>query len=228
MRFLVIACVVATALGFTASGRRVGSSTQLSAKSKSVPFLEVSPALAANPDMPGNVQFDPLGFTNNWLGKDWSQQVVPDIWPETAPRTPITTLEWMREAEVKHGRVSMLAIVGWVAVDAGVRLPGSVFAAIPDSLSAHNAAVANGSMGFLLLVSFVLELAGGAAIYDQAKGSGRKPAEFAFDPLGLAKDPVNKARYLQNEIKNGRLAMLAFSGIVTQNALHPDVAFPYF
>lgn len=43
--------------------------------------------------------------------KDWSQQVVPDIWPEATPRTPITTVEWMREAELKHGRLSMLAVV---------------------------------------------------------------------------------------------------------------------
>lgn len=43
--------------------------------------------------------------------KDWSQQVVPDIWPEAATRTPITTVEWMREAELKHGRLSMLAVV---------------------------------------------------------------------------------------------------------------------
>ena len=101
--------------------------------------------------------------------KDWSQQVVPDIWPEAAARTPVTTIEWMREAELKHGRLSMLAVVvlifsnfvtfgaesnifhssdqGWVAVDSGLRFPGEIFSAIPNSLAAHDAAVANGSMG---------------------------------------------------------------------------------
>ena len=79
--------------------------------------------------------------------KDWSQQIVPDIWPEAAPRTPITTIEWFRESELKHGRLAMLAVLGWVAVDAGLRFPGEAYSAIPNSLAAHTAAVQNGSMG---------------------------------------------------------------------------------
>jgi hypothetical protein len=45
------------------------------------------------------------------------------------------------------GRIAMLAVAGWAAVDGGVRLPGEKFAAIKDSFSAHDASVANGSMG---------------------------------------------------------------------------------
>jgi methanogenic corrinoid protein MtbC1 len=53
----------------------------------------------------------------------------------------------MTEAEIKHSRMSMLAVLGWVAVDLGVRFPGEKFASIPNSLAAHNAAVENGSLG---------------------------------------------------------------------------------
>ena len=134
----------------------------------------------------------------------------------------------MREAELKHSRVCMLAIVGWLAVDAGIRFPGSPYGSIPSSLAAHNAAVANGSMGFMLLAIGILELASGAAIFDQAKGSGRLPGDFAFDPLGFSKDKKKMQRYATSEIKNGRLAMLAFSGIVTQAALFPEKSFPFF
>jgi len=133
----------------------------------------------------------------------------------------------MRESELKHGRVAMLAVLGWVAVDSGARFPGSPYGSIPDSFHAHDAAVANGSMGFLLLCAFVLELAGGAAIFDQAKGSGRQAGDFSFDPLGLGKDAKKRQRYATSEIKNGRLAMLAISGILTQAASFPDKAFPY-
>ena len=73
-----------------------------------------------------------------------------------------------------------------------------------------------------------LEVLRGAAIYDQAKGSGRASGEFSFDPLGLGKDPKKRARYETSEIKNGRLAMLAISGIATVGALFPDRSFPYF
>lgn len=81
---------------------------------------------------------------------------------------------------------------------------------------------------FLLVAISALEIIFGAALFDQAKGSGRVAGEFNFDPLNFSKDPKSKARYLTNEIKNGRLAMLAFAGIVTQSALFPDKSFPFF
>lgn len=147
---------------------------------------------------------------------------MPDIWPESESRTPITTIQWMREAELKHGRVSMLAIVGWLVVESGVRFPGAMFTSISSALSAHDACVKNGSMAVLLIAVFLLELAGGAAIFDQAKGSGRAPGDFAFDPFKLSSSPERAQRYAQAEIKNGRLAMLAISGILTQSAAFPD------
>ena len=81
---------------------------------------------------------------------------------------------------------------------------------------------------FLLFAVSLLELTSGAAILDQARGSGRAPGEFNFDPLGFGKNAANLKRYRVNEVKNGRLAMLAFSGIVTQAALFPEKAFPFF
>lgn len=80
----------------------------------------------------------------------------------------------------------------------------------------------------LLLLVSILEFANGAAIFDQSKGSGRLPGDFSFDPLGFGKDAKARERYATSEIKNGRLAMLAFSGIVTQAAVFPDKAFPFF
>ncbi len=156
---------------------------------------------------------------------------MPDIWPEPLVRTPIRTIDWMREAEVKHGRIAMLAVVGWLAVDAGVRFPGAgeAYTSIPGSLAAHEAAVSNGSMAVLLNLVAVLELMNGAAIFDQSRGSGRAAGDFSFDPLGFGKDAKSKERYATSEIKNGRLAMLAFSGIVTQAALFPDQPFfPFY
>jgi len=40
--------------------------------------------------------------------------------------------------------------------------------------------------------------------------------------LGFGKDAKNLARYRVSEVKNGRLAMLAISGILTQAAVFPD------
>jgi len=230
MRAFVVFGALAQAIAFSSpSARNAVSMTQLLAKSKAVPFLEAPKNIPT--DAPGYAGFDPVGFTDSWLDKDWSQQVVPDIWAEGGAEgrsTPITTTQWMQESELKHGRVAMLATLGWIVVDSGIRFPGSapVTGSITSSLTAHDAAVANGSLGVLLLISFVLELAGGAAIYEQAKGSGRQVGDFSFDPLGFGKNPAALKKYKENEIANGRLAMLAFSGIVTQAAL--GYAFPYF
>lgn len=144
-RSIICLTVISAVLAFSSVKPSI-SSTALNARSKSVPFLEQPPALDGT--LPGDVGFDPLGLSSLYADKDWSQQLVPDNWIDV-PRTPIKTVEWMRESEVKHGRYAMLAVLGWVAVDAGLRFPGDAFAAIPNSLAAHNMAVENGSMGYV-------------------------------------------------------------------------------
>ena len=42
---------------------------------------------------------------------------------------------WLREAELKHGRVCMLAIVGFLSVDAGFKFPGKAFEGVSSITS---------------------------------------------------------------------------------------------
>lgn len=168
-------------------------------KSKAIPFLPKPEALDGS--MAGDVGFDPVGFSS-WL-----------------------PLDYVREAEIKHGRVAMLATLGYVAVDLGLRFPSPKYLGL-SSLTAHDAMVKTGDMAVGLLFIGLLELFSGVAIFEMSKGSDRQPGDFTFDPLGLAKDTTRLQRYQLNELKNGRLAMLAFSGIVTQAAL-TEKGFPY-
>merc|ERR1711988_1646222 len=46
-------------------------------------------------------------------------------------------VNWLREAEIKHGRLCMLAFLGWITVDAGITFPGEQFEGI-KSLEAHD------------------------------------------------------------------------------------------
>ncbi len=62
------------------------------------------------------------------------------------------------QAELKHARICMLAVVGWVSVDLGFRVP---YAPEVSSLAAHDATVDKGPMTFLLLVLSVIEISAG-------------------------------------------------------------------
>ena len=170
---------------------------KMSSKSEAVPFLKAPEKLKG---MVGYKGFDPLGFSD-----------VLD------PR-------FLREAELKHGRTAMLATVGFVATDLGVKLPGDIHAV--SSVAAHNAAVSWGGMSQILAAVTVLEFVSVIALYQMLNGSGRKPGDYGFDPLNFSKGKEDKTMELK-EIENGRLAMVAFAGIVTQ-AVATGKEFPYF
>ena len=78
-------------------------------------------------------------------------------------------------AEVKHGRICMLAWLGFVAVDNGARIYP-----LPEaykgltSVTAHDALVENGAMGQILLFVGLAEMVSWIAISQMLQGSGRK------------------------------------------------------
>ena len=51
-------------------------------------------------------------------------------------------------------------------------------------------------------------------------------ADFGFDPIGFSSDPKIKEDLQMKELANGRLAMFAFGGVVTQSVLTGN-SFPY-
>merc|ERR1719460_598846 len=156
------------------------------AKSRALPWLE-SPAHLEG--MLGNAGFDPWGLS-----------------------TP-QNLKWMREAELKHGRICQLAWAGYVAVDLGIKFPGEKYAGL-SSFTAHEA-TANYELFYLLLFVGTAETIGFSQIYSMMAGDNdRAPGDFGFDPLGLLTEKTSK-QYYEAELVHGRLAMIAFSGVVT-------------
>lgn len=122
---------------------------------------------------------------------------------------------WLREAELKHGRVCMLAITGFLANDAGFKFPGEKFAGI-SSIDAHDKMVESGHMWFLLFFVGVCESIHASVVIPRLDGdwSGYEPGNYGLDPWGLDTPTRREA-----ELKNGRLAMLASGGLFTQAAL---------
>jgi hypothetical protein len=184
------------------SSRAVG--TQLAAeKSPAIPFLPYPQNLKG---YVGDVGFDPLR--------------VSDYFP----------MDYLRESELKHGRIAMAATAGWVAVDLGVRVfPVPEGWAELTPVTAHDALVKTGSMGQLLLFFGLTEMLAYISLSQMLQGSGREAGNFGFDPLSLmSKLSEDKKKEMKlKELTNGRAAMLAFAGIVTQSVLYGK-SFPYF
>uniref|UniRef100_UPI0032E93920 ACPII-2 n=1 Tax=Chroomonas placoidea TaxID=173977 RepID=UPI0032E93920 len=154
--------------------------------SDSVPFLKQPTNLDGS--YVGDVGFDPLGFSD------------------------VFDIRVLREAELKHGRIAMLATLGMVVQDAYTFPFFDKVLPIP----AHDVIVKSGGMSQILLWTSFAEIFGGIALFQTIQGK-RAPGDYSFDPLNLsANDLEKRERYALAEIKHSRLAMLAFSGMVHQ------------
>lgn len=125
----------------------------------------------------------------------------------------------------------MMAVVGWIATDFGLRFPGAgePYTSISSAYTAHNTLVENGTMGFLLMAVGLVEVCSGAALVQVSKGEiEREAGDFKFGSKYMdGMDEKGVFNMKTKEINNGRLAMLAFGGIATQTALGYE-SFPYF
>lgn len=135
-------------------------------------------------------------------------------------------MDYLREAELKHGRIAMLAAVGFIATDVGFVIHPL---ATPDmtSASAHDAMAAAGVMGNMAWPIAFLEIVSYIGVAEMLQGSGREPGDLGFGSsylVGKSDEYVKSMKY--KEIMNGRLAMLAISGMVTQSVLF-EKGFPY-
>lgn len=174
------------------------SSTALSAeKSQALPFLNRPPLLDGS--MAGDVGFDPLGLSN-----------IDDVGID---------LYWLREAEIKHCRVAMLAVTGFLQVEAFGPAPGCEAATAKCQTDAfwqiwnsHPQYIAAG-----LIMIMMFEAVSGIAATSGRESGDRAPGDFGLDPLGFMKgDPAKVERLKAQEVANGRLAMWAASGLILQ------------
>jgi light-harvesting complex I chlorophyll a/b binding protein 5 len=160
--------------------------------------------------MPGDFGFDPL-----YLGADKEQ------------------LEWYRNAELIHGRFAMLGTAGILFTDG---LNQSGVGNFPSWTDVQAQTFDFADTTTLFLVQMILfSFAEHKRLYDlKNPGSQGAPGSFmgleaslsgsgvagypgkVFDPLNLAKNPAEFEELKVKEIKNGRLAMMAFLGICAQ------------
>jgi len=123
---------------------------------------------------------------------------------------------WLREAELKHGRMAMLAVFGIIVQSSGVHLPGNEEVSFADT----NWVTAPSSLppaawGQVIAFIGLVEGQKSAGLYDLWNGQTdkREPGDYGWGKDFLSKDPVAADKMRLKELKNGRLAMIAFMGI---------------
>jgi len=169
-------------------------------KSQSLPFMDRPAALDGS--MVGDVGFDPLGFA----------------------KTEADLFNY-REAEIKHGRLAMLAAAGWPISELfDQKLANLIGAPAVVDASDRAPSVLNGGLGKISPVYWVACLAAAGAIdliqNDKAAKNGPEytfAGNLGFDPLGLyPKDEAGQKRMQLAELKNGRLGMIAITAFAFQ------------
>merc|ERR1712242_592564 len=133
-----------------------------------------------------------------------------------------------RVVEIKHGRVSMLACIGYI-VPEYVRFPGYLspsegikFSEVPNGLGALSKVPA---LGWAQIITFIGFVESGALTRFGFKRNPNDPSDLGLGFLGACglfgsiKDPKVRAQKLNAEIANGRLAMFAIIAFFFQNGV---------
>lgn len=125
------------------------------------------------------------------------------------------TFEKRREAELKHGRIAMLAVVGLVIQDYA-RLPGSIdidgtsFESVPNGIDAITAIPPFGWLQIVIAIGY-FEL----RVWQQRENS--TPGDFGFGSRFFGEEINGSEKEIDlktKEIQHGRLAMLGVSDLI--------------
>lgn len=165
--------------------------------------LDIKAPATLDGTLAGDVGFDPLGFAGSK-----------------------NALYWMREAEIKHARLAMLAAVGWPISELWHKEIAEVFGlqSILQSggraPSLFNGGLDNVWASGMLIMSIIIAgylegkaMNSGEIFWTAEKPAGYVPGDLKFDPLNLINVRGRNPLEMQTaELKNGRLAMLAITG----------------
>jgi hypothetical protein len=215
MKLLILSATVGAACAFApTSSRSTVSSLQMSDAAPPAP-KGPAPINGWVPDkslpcygLPGAIAplgfFDPLGLTSTM---------------------ELDEVKRFREAEVMHGRVAMLAVVGYII---GENTPTIAYGFDHPTI-ANNQIPEMGAIMFPFFLAINIAEAWRANIGWMEPGKGDLftlrekyyPGDIAFDPMGFKPtDPKKFAVTQTKELSNGRLAMLAVAGFCVQEQIN--------
>merc|ERR1712159_806849 len=151
--------------------------------------------------------WDPLGFTADGSQQDFARR---------------------RQTELKHGRISMLACIGYIVPELSGKFPGYLspslglrFEDIPNGLGAISKVPGLGwlqivfTLGFYEVILYVDQKNDEPGNY----GAGFLGANSIGITASKIQDPEVRKKKLNAELANGRLAMMAIIGMFFQDGL---------
>lgn len=193
-----------TLIAFLTASASAFAPAQLSSQSQIATTLSVATGF----EEVGGKPWDPLG-----LGK---LEDAADTFPNMFPMS-----QYLQEAEIKHGRMSMLAWTGVWATHVGGMGLGMHIPGMPDepdwtkalaTVFAEQPALA----GTILVLISIAEGESVGYSGDNWRNKGKKtPGNMGLDPLGFGSrlSEEEAARYKIVELKNGRLGMIAMASL---------------
>mmetsp|Transcript_13903 Transcript_13903/g.13711 ORF Transcript_13903/g.13711 Transcript_13903/m.13711 type:complete len:214 (-) Transcript_13903:162-803(-) len=192
--------LIASVAAFAPASQQGSSSTALD-----VATLDMSEQVGAQ--QPLGV-WDPLGIFPNKKEADTEQ------------------FERLRWVELKHGRISMLAVVGYLVTEAGVRFPGAEN--VPSGFAALESL--NGMVLFQFAATMAMMEAANQDQFQAPWGMGDGTAEgkadfkgdFRNGALDFGWDKRDAAWKLKKrgiELNNGRAAMMGILGLMVHEKL---------
>ena len=133
--------------------------------------------------------------------------------------------ERLRYTEIKHGRIAMLAVVGYLTTEAGIRLPGRIdfrgddFADIPSGYAALETIPFLGNIQLLCFIGalevFVMRDFAGVAEFP---GDLRNGIPTLYDDWNKFSEE-DKLRKRAIELNNGRAAQMGILGLMVHEQM---------
>mmetsp|Transcript_14224 Transcript_14224/g.38305 ORF Transcript_14224/g.38305 Transcript_14224/m.38305 type:complete len:260 (+) Transcript_14224:170-949(+) len=198
-----------------------GSRVAMNVKADASPFAAPQPSPALDGSMVADMGFDPLNLASVDLNLGSANE---------KERSAAYVLRDYREAELRHGRLAMLAALAWPVqellnpvLSRTLREPLLLTETAGRSPSVLNGGLEQGVIPLVILSAAAL--VGAVDAYSlklkAEVGENWLPGDFGFDPLNiLGGADVDVRRDMQaKEINNGRLAMVAVTMYVIEEAI---------
>jgi hypothetical protein len=182
--------------------------------SQALPFDKAPPTLDGS--FVGDVGFDPVGFTT--IG-------VTNYFRTAVGGGYSDDLSWYREAELQHGRIAQLAVVGFIVPGLIGHFPGNEWSGV-DAFSETNPLLAWGAVPTITtiqILAFMIGLESLRIKYIKQEGDSHMPGDLKwgqgegrYNPFNFNYTPEEYEEKQLQELKHCRLAMIAWWGTFAQ------------